>query len=129
MEADPNRRRNFTQIVVGIFDPNARRNFSQIVVGTLPVLVTAFDEGEVAAPIDQAIAMVGGVGESSDLEQGHHGRDIGCTQRLVGILAVVEVGGPKLGDTGEILGRFAVSLLTITVNDALSLSEDVFGFR
>ena len=24
---DPNRRRNFTQIVVGIFDPNARRNF------------------------------------------------------------------------------------------------------
>lgn len=126
MEADPNRRRNFTQIVVGIFDPNARRNFSR---EALPVLVTAFDEGEVAAPIDQAIAVVGCVGESSDLEQGHHGRDIGCTQRVVGILAVVEVGGPKLGDTGEILGRFAVSLLTITVNDALSLSEDVFGFR
>ena len=56
MEADPNRRRNFTQIVVGIFDLNARRNFSR---EALAVLVTAFDQGKVAAPIDQAISMIG----------------------------------------------------------------------
>ncbi len=56
MGADPNRRRNFTQIVVGIFDPNARRNFSR---EALAVLVTAFDQGEIPAPIDQAVSMLG----------------------------------------------------------------------
>lgn len=47
-----------TQTLVGIFrlHPNRRRNFSR---EALSVVVTAFDQGKVAAPIDQAVTVIG----------------------------------------------------------------------